>query len=313
MNVPTNAYGFVYITTNVLNGKKYLGQKKIDEKGAWKKYLGSGVAFKKAVKKYGKENFSREIIKFAFDKDELNNYEKTYSEKLNCVEDENYYNMVYGGGVVTGLKMSEETIEKLRKLASGKNNYFYGKRFVGKDNPFYGKKHSAEARMKMSKARKGIPSINKGKTGIYTEKTLLKMSLLKKGKPLSEAHREAIRKTNSGKNHPMYGRVHSEKTKSLIREKAVGRIASQTTKSKMSISQLERYKKQPKDNGYLNKRVICTTTGMVFNSIKEACEYHNMKNNGGISRVCKGKGKTSGKSFDGTPLEWEYYDKTIPR
>ena len=62
MNVPDGAYGFVYITTNNLNGRMYVGQKKIDDWGVWKNYLGSGKAFKQAVKKYGKENFERAIV-----------------------------------------------------------------------------------------------------------------------------------------------------------------------------------------------------------------------------------------------------------
>ena len=48
-------YGFIYITTNMINGKKYIGQKMFRER--WKKYIGSGKLLKRAVNKYGKENF----------------------------------------------------------------------------------------------------------------------------------------------------------------------------------------------------------------------------------------------------------------
>ena len=55
-------YGFIYITTNLINGMKYVGQKQYDKYGRWKSYLGSGIYLKRAINKYGEENFTREII-----------------------------------------------------------------------------------------------------------------------------------------------------------------------------------------------------------------------------------------------------------
>ena len=66
-------YGFIYITTNLVNGRKYLGQcSKLNDQ----KYLGSGKYIKKAIKKYGRSNFSREIVMYAFSKEDLNYLEK---------------------------------------------------------------------------------------------------------------------------------------------------------------------------------------------------------------------------------------------
>ena len=58
----SSMYGFIYITTNHINGKKYIGQKKYDKYDYWKTYLGSGILLSRAINKYGRENFSKEII-----------------------------------------------------------------------------------------------------------------------------------------------------------------------------------------------------------------------------------------------------------
>ena len=104
-------YGFIYITTNIVNGKRYLGQKTFDRK--WKDYIGSGIAFNAAVKKYGKENFIRNIVFICYSVEELNQIEFELSVFLNVVESDNWYNMVYGGGTTSGIIVSEKTRKKL--------------------------------------------------------------------------------------------------------------------------------------------------------------------------------------------------------
>lgn len=107
-----NPYGFVYITTNLVNGKRYLGQKVFKYRG-WKGYLGSGKAFKTALDLYKKENFRRDIIHICYSEEELNNAEYELSVFFNVVEDSNWYNLVYGGGSTTGWHHSEETKRKV--------------------------------------------------------------------------------------------------------------------------------------------------------------------------------------------------------
>lgn len=99
-----NKYGFVYITTNKVNGKKYIGQKKIDNSNKWKSYLGSGTQLLEAIKIYGKSNFEREILEYADNRDELNNLEYSYIEKYNAVKSKDYYNLIDGGSVIDELK-----------------------------------------------------------------------------------------------------------------------------------------------------------------------------------------------------------------
>jgi len=49
-----------YITTNKVNGKQYVGMHSTDNVDDG--YLGSGIAIINAINKYGKENFTREIL-----------------------------------------------------------------------------------------------------------------------------------------------------------------------------------------------------------------------------------------------------------
>jgi group I intron endonuclease len=112
-------YGFIYISTNLINGKRYLGQKIFDRK--WKDYLGSGSVFKHAVKKYGKENFSRDIIHVCYSPEELNAVEYDLSVLFNVVASDDWYNVVLGGGTTTGMIVTEETRKKqsvVRKMNS---------------------------------------------------------------------------------------------------------------------------------------------------------------------------------------------------
>lgn len=90
-------YGFVYITTNIKNGKRYIGKKVFDMGSKWKSYLGSGVALKHAISKYGRENFKKHIVAIAFTEEELCFIEKQYINLLGAVQSEDFYNIASGG------------------------------------------------------------------------------------------------------------------------------------------------------------------------------------------------------------------------
>lgn len=126
-------YGFIYITTNHINNKKYIGQRFYDENGRWKNYLGSGLHIKRAIKKYGKENFSKEILQECNSKEELDKAEIYWIDKYNAVESDNFYNIASGGqGGDISIYLSEEQMkdvkDKLSKshkglLSGDKNNH----------------------------------------------------------------------------------------------------------------------------------------------------------------------------------------------
>jgi group I intron endonuclease len=115
------AYGFIYITTNLVNGKQYIGQCRYGKRG-WENYLGSGKHITLAIKKYGVENFKREILAEAETKPELSDLERYYIKQYGAVENSNFYNIADGGYATRGFlgrTHSEETRKKMSESAMG--------------------------------------------------------------------------------------------------------------------------------------------------------------------------------------------------
>lgn len=67
--------------------------------------------------------------------------------------------------------------------------------------------------------------------------------------------------------------------------------------------------KKLSDN-YNSQKVICTTTGKIFDSITEGANYYNCLRSH-VSNCCNQKRKHCGKLKDGTRLTWMYYDEFV--
>lgn len=111
------------MTTNKINNKRYIGkhQNFNDE------YYGSSKQLKEDIKKYGKQNFIREILVIASSYEELNQLEIEYIAKYNAVSDPMFYNIHIGGcGGNTRAGYTEEEnkrySEKMRQISLN-NNY----------------------------------------------------------------------------------------------------------------------------------------------------------------------------------------------
>lgn len=152
-------YGFIYMTINNINGKRYIGKKKYGRDDD--KYLGSGKLLKQAINKYGRENFSRYILCEAKDYNELNTLEKYYINKFNAQERKDFYNISSGGdwGDITK-GMTKEEYNKWR-LKISENNKWRGKKRIehsnnmkGEKNHFYNKKHTDETKKKIKRIGK---------------------------------------------------------------------------------------------------------------------------------------------------------------
>src|SRR5574337_705808 len=89
---PTGYYGMIYIITNLITGKQYIGRKyftksKIQQKtktkkkkklrvvSDWETYYGSSADLLSDVEKFGKDQFKREILRLYKNRGETNYYE----------------------------------------------------------------------------------------------------------------------------------------------------------------------------------------------------------------------------------------------
>jgi hypothetical protein len=68
-------YGYIYKTTNLITGFFYIGRHKATQFEP-DRYIGSGTILKRAVEKYGKENFKCELVESLEDKETLNERER---------------------------------------------------------------------------------------------------------------------------------------------------------------------------------------------------------------------------------------------
>jgi len=99
--------GFVYIIINKLTDKKYLGKKnfyfsktkqvkgkkkRYKAESDWKTYYGSSTELQEDIEKFGKENFSREIIRLCRSKAEFSYYEAKYQFEYGVLESDDWYN-----------------------------------------------------------------------------------------------------------------------------------------------------------------------------------------------------------------------------
>lgn len=84
-------YGFVYITTNLLNGKKYIGKRSF--KDGWIEYLGSGTLLREDIKKFGEKNFKKELIEICKTEEILNERESYWIKHFDAKKSDDFYNL----------------------------------------------------------------------------------------------------------------------------------------------------------------------------------------------------------------------------
>lgn len=299
---------YIYIFTNKINGKKYIGQTikdncfiRIDEHKRLSKNKPRQL-IDRAIKKYGWDNFKIDYFKCA--EEILDNMECALIALYETTNKEKGYNLESGGN--KNKHLSKETKNKISEAhLKNPNRYWLGKHpseetrqkmsdaQKGEKSSWYGRKHTNETKNKMSV---------KSKCRKHSDETKIKLSIIHTGKKATEETKKKISESHKGEKNSMYGKHHTEETRQKFSdqrkgEKSIwyGKHHTEETKRKMSDA-------QSGDNNGNAKKIICIETNKIFGCIREASNYYNISYSG-ISKCCNNKSKTAGN------YHWQYYQE----
>ena len=181
----------IYLVTNLVNGKQYVGQTKHGHtKGRWKEHNvireDYNTIFHNAIKKYGTENFSVEVVEDNISDEDIDQREIYYIDFYNTFHANGHgYNMTKGGRGMLGYRPTKKTKQKVKK-----STIETWKRMKKEDPERYAQ-------------------------------LCLNRSLALKGLPKSEQHRQTLSVIASqrvGEKNSFYGKHFSDQSKEKLRE-----------------------------------------------------------------------------------------------
>lgn len=142
---------YLYQTTNLINGKIYIGVHSTENEND--SYLGSGKALLRAIEKYGKSNFKREILEFFETKELMYIREREVVDQA-FVNREDTYNMTRGG----------------LGAYKGRPSWWRGKEQWWSSSGFTGCKRSEEWKQKQAEVPKRMKWCTNGERNLYIKK-----------------------------------------------------------------------------------------------------------------------------------------------
>ena len=145
-------FSCIYLWTNLVNGKKYVGQTTcFHRRMKTYRYTYPNAYMEHAVKKHGIDNFDITILERDVPLDKLDEREQYWLDYYQSYDMDKGYNICRVASTTKGITHTEEWCQEhsdymkekwkdaeYRKFwhdkMSGENNYFYGKRFSGDKN-----------------------------------------------------------------------------------------------------------------------------------------------------------------------------------
>lgn len=202
--------GTIYLVTNTLNGKQYVGQTIVVNNR-----VGHGSLMTKAYRKYGKDNFDYMPVCNSIENRNTLNFMEKFWIKVMDSRIPNGYNIEHGGSKVD--KIADETRAILSAKSKGNQRRL-------------GTKQSAETRQKMSAVHKNMTPERKAELSA-------KLSASQMGRIVTEETRKKIAESNRKK-------VVSEETKAKLSSINKGKKLSMETRQKLSDAAKRQWIKQ---------------------------------------------------------------------
>lgn len=306
----------IYCHTNKINGKKYIGITCKKLKDRWENGEGyKGQIFYNAIQKYGWDNFEHEVLMENVSEENIDDLERWYIKHFNSLINENGYNISKGGRFCGNGKS-----RKIICLNTGKiyNKIVDAEMDTGLNNSLLTRTCKGKSKY-CGKMEDGTPMLWQ-----YYEENVDYEKL--KNKLFEKIYSPNITKSSTKiiclTTNEIFDSIDSACKKynlfwGNLKKACKGDYAytgkHSKTNEKLQWMFYEDYlnnvKKEIKENKNQTK-VICLNNLKIFNSLKEAKEYYNLKNYQSIYRCCIGKQKTYG-TFNGERLRWSYYEDYI--
>lgn len=299
-------YGYIYKTTNLISGKIYIGKRV--SKYFLPSYLGSGTKLRAAVKGYGKEKFTVELIEEFESETELDAAEIYYIKLFNCQNPEIGYNIGPGGEGGNNLALISKRSEYKQRAIEGQI-----KAFGKKGESILVHKEHVTKRIKKDEVLNYLSEEWEiGRFMTPEEKEQRKDSAKRRATERLEkmsTQDKKIKYGNPGEKNPRYGRHWDEahkqqhsttlkkgyaegKYKSMVKNKIAIHKPGDISSIYINKTELENYIKigyvkgitetealKRRHKGYCkgsSKKVKCIETGEIFSSKKELMQKFNI-------------------------------------
>lgn len=165
---------YVYLITNLINNKKYIGKRSCCCSIEADAYMGSGTLVKKAQEKYGLENFQKEILEVCSSEKEAFEKEMYYIKIFNAKKSPDYYNLTDGGEGVSGYWQGLTREERREKTGWNLTEEEYQERC---------RKLSESQRKIANKRTKGVLMVD-----LYTHEIIKEFPSVKEASPYVGVH-----------------------------------------------------------------------------------------------------------------------------